>query len=217
MKRRFDLNSPIGDRSTPPERHRFTFSARRPTLSEQPTPKPTAPQAPQPTDAFFASGVALRLTDEIPQDELKNFAAHLLGGLCASAQPATLDDNGLTPIHLISHELPSFVRLKAEHQDAKQQKSEHTAFTKKLIKASEPLLNHQQIPESDKADLLEANSLTVEKMMQLKMREMNLAERVRFLEQALPEYMHAFGKEMGYSDDFCSQLSRLTTAVLAGC
>ena len=88
-------------------------------------------------------------------------------------------------------------------------------FTKKLVKASEPLLNHNLVPESEKAGLLEVSAMTVEKMMQLKMREMNLAARVQFLEKAIPQHMHNFGKEMGYSDELCGEISRLTECVLS--
>mgnify|MGYP005994560329 CR=1 FL=1 len=218
MKRRFDINTPMSGRSTPPERHLFTFPPRRPALSDQLTPKPSkqAPENGNPSlDALFASGVQLRLDDEIPMAELNNFAGHLLGCLCESAKPATLADNGLTPIHSITKELPSFVSLKIEHEKVLKKKSKQMAFTKKLIKASEPLLNHELIPESEKTGLLEISAMTVEKMMQLKMREINLAARLQFLEQAIPQHMHNFGKEMGYSDELCGEISRLTKTVLS--
>ena len=212
MKRRFDTSHPMNGRTPPPVRHRYTF--RRPALdAPQPPPEQDHPSGSPSADDddLFASGVVLRLQDEITTAELDRFATSLLKCLMTDQREQAGED----PMHAVTQYLPSYVKLKIEHQNAVEEKKEHFRFTKKLVRASEPLLNHQSVPESEKSGLLEISALAVEKMMQCKMRVTNLTRRIEFLEQEIPQHLHVHGNELGYSNELCEKIARLTRAVLA--
>lgn len=204
MKRRFETSSQRSGRTARPVRRRRPVQ-RRPRPGGQPAPEQSRAHGMQRAADVFSAGAEPRLKDEVAEEELAEFGSQILRRL---SQP------GQNPERLVAEFLPGFARLKDEHRAAVEDLREQRRFTKKLVRACEPFLSHASIPESDKSGLLDAGALSVEKMMQLKMRVANLAQRIDYLEREIPLHLHGRGQSSGYPESVCAELSALAGAAL---
>lgn len=193
---------------------RYPSAAQRLVLENRfstgPTSDPTIPDL----EGLFSTDMELRLEDEIPSRELNRFAARILECHAAMKQSSTSPKKIAKLLRNSTKELSSLTHLKAEHKKTQLKKTKQIRLTQKLIKSTEPILNNKLIAESKKSSLLKGITLAVEKMMQLKMRKANLAERIHFLEKALSIYLFELGRKMNCHKEICIEFFQLTDTAI---
>lgn len=178
---------------------------RRPATSENEHPQNSV--AKEINNAF--EDTFLRLEDEIDFTELNNFSASVTRPL-SLAEPISKDHI----LAAVATKLKSYVALKNELAASIQTQSEHKVITKKLVKTTQAFLDNPAIPQTDKDELLATTVSAVEENLQLKHRIKNLANRIEFLDEAIPAYLVSYATTRGNSKAAINQMAEKTKTVL---
>jgi len=210
IKARFKIQ--MSDKKILPPR--YPAAASRQTPENRLASETTTKQPLSKLTDIFSSGVELRLEDEIPARELNRFAACILKCHAMMKQPDSSAEILASLLCDARCGLSSLTQLKNEYEENKIEKTKHISLTKKLIEATQPLIDNDLIPEKEKNTLLEAITLAAEKMTQLKMRQTNLASRIQFIKKATPVYLSELGNKMNSSKEVCSEIFQLTETTL---
>ncbi|MGB1874380.1 MAG: hypothetical protein ACPH5P_05910 [Akkermansiaceae bacterium] len=146
------------------------------------------------------------LEHEIPEIELNGFSLACLEQLCSSPQHSKLEELLST---LIMEHLPSYLDLKKDFRDSREEHQSHHRWTQQMYHAVEPLISQKTGPITEQRTLGELAVKCVEQDLQLHYRVQQLGSRISFLERAVPQHLIGVGKQLGLPEKVMSKLGKL--------
>ena len=138
----------------------------------------------------------LKLADEISEKELKQFSFHcieVLATLSEDQKPYMVD----ALVGLVEAKLPAYLQLQADSQQAN-------------LEFKSQSLNSKLVGDAKKLE-------SVLEVMCYKHRSENLAKRVNFLQQAVPNYFVNVGNQIGLPKALLQNVSKVLTKAMSKC
>ena len=140
---------------------------------------------------------ALKLADEISQNELQEFAFSCIESLANLANAENQSKEEVLA-KVISQKLISFTQLAEERQGAKSEFKEYVVWSKQFISNVQPLLAIHSAPAKEQSELSSQALQCAERSMAMKYRSEVLGKRVDFLVEAVADYVAQIGTQMGF-------------------
>ncbi len=213
MQSRYNSDQPLPGRDYP-VRYPFTVHPRQPKQPAR-SSKPASSGKIEPVrtpaiDPPYSQG-NLVLEQEITSEELNDFSAWTLSQLNDAGAGYPLETIFKTAL---SQKLESYVFLKSDYIDALEAQKEHHQWSELIVKAAEPVLRNQSIPDDQKEGLSSLAVQCIETTWQLNLRVETLRLRIEFLNQAVPLYLTDYGQQLDTPADELNKTAQQLRAFL---